>query len=263
MESVSFLSTICIVFSALVSVLLPFVYLIIGKKKMKGSILPALGAVLTFVLVFVVQAVLWSALDMDNVLPRLLGKEKSEAIIASIKCVYMAVIETAGMWLYFKAVSKKRKGFGNAVTFGSGYAICACFIYSVLLVLSVAVLIANAMGKEVSYTFYQMLVNNAKVRRDDVEFLFYGFRSLFDGLFYLGASVLMFATVQQKLKWPIPVVILLHVCHVLPAQMSPLKVWYWSNGIVVMMVVGIVAVITCLAAYKVYLDYYKVEKVKE
>lgn len=260
MESISVLSGSCIVFSALVSVLLPFVYVIIGRKKMKGSILSALGAVLTFVLIFIVQAILWSVLDMDNVLPRLLGKERSEAIIASVKCVYMAVVETTGMWMYFKAVSKKQKGFGNAITFGSGYAVCACFIYSVLLVLSVAVLIANAMGKEVSFTFSKMLINNAKVRRDDVEFLFYGFRSLFDGWFYVGASALIFVAVQQKLKWPVPVIVLLNVCHVLPAQMSPLKVWYWSNGIVVMIALGIVAVITCLAAYKVYLDYYKVEK---
>lgn len=257
MENISILSIICVVVSMLISVFLPFLYMVMGKKKLKGSILPALSAVITFFLIFVVQALLWSALDMDNVLPKLLGQDRSEGIIAGINCLYMALTETAGMYLYFRLVSKKRKSFGNAVTFGSAYAVCACIIYSILLVLSTVVIIGNAMNKDLSFSFYQMLVNTSKIKKDDVEFLYYGLRSFFDGLFYLSASVLLFVAVQQALKWPIFVVVIMHVLHMLPAQLSPLKIWYWSNGIVVMIALGIVTVITCLTAYKTYLDYYK------
>ncbi len=257
MVEISALSIVCLTASTLVSVFFPIIYLLIGKAKMKGSLRPLLGSILLYLIILVVQAVTWSLPDMDALLIKLLGTENSDAVITSIKCVYMALLETAGIWLYFFITRKKRNKAGDAVVFGSGYSICACLTFSVLLVMSVAVVISNAMGHEISLRFGRLSVDNAVMQRADIDFLFYGLRSLFDAVFYLSASVLLYTAVHNSLIWPVPVVALLNVLHILPALMNPLHVWYWGNNIVVMLALGIVAVISCLLAYKAYLDHYK------
>lgn len=257
MVEISALSIVCVVASMLVSVFFPVIYLIVGKGKMKGSFLPLFGSVLVYLFILILQAVTWSLPDMDNLLLKLLGKENSDAVSTSIKCVYMALLETAGIWLYFFIVRKKRKKAGDAVVFGSGYSICACFTFSVLLVMSVIIVISNAMGHDVTLTFGRLSVNNAVLEREDIQFLYYGLRSLFDAVFYIAASVLIFTAVQNQLIWPIPVTAFLNILHILPALMNPLHVWYWGNGVVVMIALGIVAVISGLLAYRMYLGYYK------
>ncbi len=257
MVAISPVTIVCILISTLISILFPIAYLLVGKIKMKGSLLSALFSLPVFLLVFLLQALIWSALNLDDVLVKLLGTENSDGVIAAIRCVYMGLLETAGIWLYFLIGRKKLKKAGDAVTFGAGYAVWGCLIFSVLLVMAVLVVISNAMGKEVKFLFSQLYIDNRVVSKSDVEFLYYGLRSLFDAVFYLSVSMMLFVSVQQKLKWPVPVVLLLHVVQNVPVSFSDLHIWYWGNGIVTMIAVGLITLITCLIAYKLYLNYYK------
>ncbi len=256
MTEISTVSIICVCISAAISVFFPIIYLLIGKIKMKGAFLPVLGAVLLYVLVIGIQAILWAAPDMEGLLVKMLGTEKSEGIIASIRCVLKALIETAGIWIFLRICKKRWKNPGDAITFGSGYAISACFVYSVLLVLSVVVVIFNAAGKEVTFIFSRMLVNNHVLSQGGSEFLYYGLRSFFDAMFYLSAVMMLFISVQHESIWPVPVVAFLNIIHIVPAALSPLHVWYWANGILVMITVGITSIISALIAYKMYIEYY-------
>lgn len=260
MKDISAISIVCVVISTLISVFAPIVFILLGKLKMKGSLKCIFSGILMYVLVMIVKAVVWSGLNMDEILLKLLGTRDSEVVRTMIRCVFLALIETAALWLYFLLRRKKNTRPGNAMVFGSTYAVLACMTYSVLLVMSVLVIIQNAMGNgDVSYSFSlaKMSVNAAKINRGGALFLCYGLRSLFDAMYFISASMLLFLSVRHDTKWQLPVVFLLNIFHSSPALLGALNVWYWNKEIVAMIGIGVVAVASSLTAYGVYLSYYK------
>lgn len=265
MKEISAVSIVCVIISTLISVITPVVFILIGKIKMKGSLKCIFSGALMYFIVLILKAVIWTGLHMDDILLKLLGEVDSETVRTMIRCVFLALIETVSIWLYFLIRRRKNKKPGNAMVFGSTYAAFACMTYSVLLIMSVAVIIQNAMGNgDVSYSFSlaKMSVNVAKVNRGKELFLCYGLRSLFDTMYFISASILLFMSVQNDTKWQLPVVFLLNIFHSSPALLGALNVWYWNNEVVAMIGIGVIAAASCLTAYGVYLSYYKKKEVR-
>lgn len=261
MKDISTISIVCVIISALISVVTPFIFWFVGKLKMKGSLLSILLGIGVYIISLLLQGCLWSLPNMDAVLTRLLGSTDSEVVIKMIQRVFLALVETAVLWLYFLIGRKKSRRPGSAMIFGTTYGAMACLTYSIMLALSVAVILQSAAGNgDVLYSSpltSRLSVNAAKISRGGATFLCYGLRSLFDLLFYISACLLLFSSVQKETKWQLPIVLLLNIFHTVPATLGAMNVWYWNNNIVAMIAIGVVSVVTVLIAYRSYLEYFK------
>lgn len=261
MKDISTISIVCVIISALIAVVTPFIFWFVGKLKMKGSLLSILLGIGVYIISLLMQSCLWSLLNMDAVLTRLLGSADSEVVIKMIRCVFLALVEIVVLWLYFLISRKKSRKPGSALIFGTTYGAMACLTYSIMLVLSVVVILQNAAGNgDVLYNSpltSRLSVNAAKINRGGAAFLCYGLRSLFDLVFYISACMLLFSSVQKETKWQLPVVLLLKVFQTAPALLGSLDVWYWNNNIVAMIAIGVISAVTVLIAYRAYLEYFK------
>lgn len=258
MKDISTISIVCVIVSTLLSVVTPFIFWFVGKLRMKGSLLSVLTGLGVYIISLLLQAVLWSLPDMDTVLTRLLGSTDSEVVIQMVRCVFLALVETAVLWLYFLIGRKKRRKPGSTMIFGTTYGAMACLTYSTMLVLSVAVILQNAAGNgDVLYNLpmtSKLTVDVPALNRGGATVLCYGLRSLFDLLFYISACMMLFSSVRRETKWQLPVVLLLNIFRTAPAILGSLNVWYWNNNIVAMIAIGVITVVTVLIAYRDYLE---------
>ena len=264
MKEISILTSVFAFSSTLVLLALLILFVLIGKKKYRGAIRSFFGAIFTYLAAFILIVVIWNVADLSNVLDKLLSAGSDDRtfdiILINIRAVFMVLVETAAMFVYFKWISRKQLTFGNAWIFCVWYGFCSIAVMLLLLTLTCVTIVLNAAGTSFSFQFpfAKLFVTTDQVSgAESIGFLVYGIENALELIFFIAASVQIFVAAKQKLIWPVITVLILHSMLDIPPLLCAENVWFWGNAALVEVTGAIVTVIACLLAYKLFSDYYR------
>lgn len=247
-----------IVISLLVSVILPIALIIWGKVKFKGSIFQIFSGIIGFLLFKIIVSN-----GVASIILPTYSDQNASSFDAGLFVVITVFCTEIGRFLLLFLSNKKRKEFGNAITFGGGY----CLIESFIIVAGFLIpYLAVASGMESIEGFYQELriyVQQANlVAGEEWRFLIKGFMAVVFCLLQVSVSVMMFVAVQQKRYWLVILPVLFDILILVPNRMSSFGEWYWGNLAVILPYLAIVTLVSCLVAYNFWKNEYK-EKQQE
>lgn len=246
-------TSLFIIISLLVSVIMPLGLIVWGKIKFKGSIFQIFSGIIGFLLFKLILSNGVASIILPNY-----SDQNASSFEASVFLVISIICMEIGRFLLLFLSRKKRKEFGNAITFASGYCLLEVFVIAAGFLIPYLAVASGMESVEGFYTELRIYVERANlVAGEEWRFLIKGFISVVFCLLQVSVSVMMFVSVQKKRYWLITLPVLFDILVLIPNRMSSFGAWYWGNLAVILPYLGIMTLISCLVAYKLWKSEYK------
>lgn len=246
-------TSLFIIISLLVSVIMPLGLIVWGKIKFKGSIFQIFSGIIGFLLFKLILSNGVASIILPNY-----SDQNASSFEASVFLVISIICMEIGRFLLLFLSRKKRKEFGNAITFASGYCLLEVFVIAAGFLIPYLAVASGMESVEGFYTELRIYVERANlVAGEEWRFLIKGFISVVFCLLQISVSVMMFVSVQKKRYWLITLPVLFDILVLIPNRMSSFGAWYWGNLAVILPYLGIMTLISCLVAYKLWKSEYK------
>jgi len=259
--TVSTLTFVVMVISAILVVLLPFSVFLVGIRKSKSKLSGFFGGILCFIIALLVRALIWTILNIDNIITLLLGTDVTvNTIRETIMDLFQVGVESTVFYLFCRWFTKKENSPFKAIRASGGFVLADTLYNIILIVIAVVVMIGAACGKEYSVNIFSTMPISA----DSLKFAGVGeylFKVLVScsSLCVIGTNLfLMYTGIKYDAKWLLFIGPLLQLGIELPYSMSSLRtVWLWGALWITAIAIGVVTIISVVVSLVVYKNYYK------
>lgn len=231
----------------LVCIGFPTATILIGILKYEGSFRQTLWGMAGYLLFTMLLYSIISTVCLSGYLD-----QEATDFEAAVLIVIRVICEAVGM-LCLLSFTKKRRGLGNALTFGSAYCIMECLMVGVLLVAYMIVITSEGIDSISGMRTLRIYVQNKNlVAGEEWKFIMKAFTALIFCCLELSSAVVMFVGVQLKKYWLGIVSVLFGLLVRLPNRLHSFDSWFWGKYAVIIPYLAVITVIICVTAYAVW-----------
>lgn len=277
MEQISIITSVVVVLGFLALVCMPMFIFIKAAKSLHGrlrNVWVGAGAWIVYMILFVLVGAL---LLMTGILETQLSGGSMDTtyvtLETSIQAVYRSLIAFGILYgcirLFY--AKKEKATMGDVWFFAGAYGLITLVEPIRRFAISIYVLIQDMRGNTVEVALQSngdlaQRISNSVLATDGAALSL--FMQVFSYLCWMAMivaiGVLIYTAIQQEEKWQLIVAFLAKCLFRVVWNLAGMEVapWYWGNDGLVIVSQGIIAIVTCILAYKTYGDYY-IEKTEE
>lgn len=236
----------CII-SLLICIGLPIGTILLAKLKYEGSLKQVLWGMLGYVVFsFVVPAVV-CAIIMPNYMDQSATGEQAMGVT-----VIRTVCGIAGMFL-LALFTRKRKGLGDALNLGMGFALLECLYIALLMVTYIVVITSEGVDRIESLRELRIFVQkNNLVAGQEWRFIMKGFTAVIFTALQLSSAVVIFVGIQKKAYWMGLFAVAFALAIRLPNMMHSYDAWVWGKYAVIIPYLAIATVLVSVIGYVIW-----------
>lgn len=236
------------ILSLLVCIGIPTAAILIGILKYEGAFRMTWWGILGYIVFSAILYAIVSRLILHSYLD-----QEATSFEAVVLVVVRIVCEVLGMTLLVLATKKKRKGFGDAILFGSGYALMECLIIGILLVAYLVVMTSDGVEDIYFLRAIRVYVKNENlVSGEEWKFLVKGLSAIVFAALQFSAAAVVFVAVHTKKYYLIGVAAIFGLLIRIPNRLSSFDAWFWGNQAVILPYLAVMAVIVSIVAYVIW-----------
>lgn len=255
MMQVPFFNILCMAISAIVSIAMPIVLLVVVHKKCGGKFIPALVGAAAFILF---------AMVLEQMLHRIVLRPDASGVAPLMRQPFLYILygtmaagifEETARFLSFHILKKRYSGIGNALAYGVGHGgIESILIAGLAMLTNILLSILLNSGNTVALTMAGVPLELLAAQLGGVSpvmFLLSGFERLIAMAAQIALSVIVYYAVMRRDKWWLyPAAVLLHAAIDVPAAM--MQVGLLLNVFAVEALLLVLAAIVVFLAFSIH-----------
>ncbi len=231
----------------LVCIGFPTAAILLGILKYDGSFKQTLWGIIGYIVFTMMLYSIVSTICLSGY-----SDQEATDFQAGILIVIRVICEALGMFCMLK-FTRKRRGLGNALTFGSAYCIMECFMVGLLLVTYMIVITSEGVDSISSMRELRIYVQDKNlVAGEEWKFIMKAFTALVFCCLEMSQVLVMFVGIQLKKYWLGIVSILFGLLVRLPNRLHAFDSWFWGNYAVIIPYLAVVTVIICVVTYVIW-----------